>query len=60
MNTRLGDWMPRVSVNQPLIDEPIPTTASRALPRADVMPFTKPLINIPPNSLNLPGSSVPK
>ncbi|MNG40985.1 hypothetical protein D3C84_1298720 [compost metagenome] len=52
--------MPSLSLNQPTVDSPAPTMAVLTLPMALVMPLTRPLMSMPPNSLNLPGSSTPK
>ena len=60
MKTRLGDLMPRVLVNQPLMLFPNETMLSRAAVSLALMPPTKPSISMDPKSVKFFGRLTPK
>ena len=57
--TREGEWMPRVSLNQPMVLEATLVMASLTQVIPPTMPLTRPRRIWAPKSVNLDGRSTP-
>ncbi|MOA46748.1 hypothetical protein D3C78_1693000 [compost metagenome] len=58
--TREGLLIPSFSLNQPMVESPISPMTFFSSPIPAFSPLISPSIIIPPNSVNRPGSSMPR